>query len=615
MKTDKNTIIGFVLLGVLFFVFFWYTNKQTNALQERDAQVKDSTEKAIAARTPAVDTVAMRVDSLRRDSLSKMTDAGDFESAAKGAETLTTVENTLMKVIFTNKGGVVKSVVLKKFSQMDSTPVVLSGGPGDQLGYNINTSPNHAVLTSNMFFNAPVITKNPDGSQMITYTLNGTTGQSIAHQFKIPANDYLMDWNILLNGADKLLTQNSLNIQWNVEMHQQQLSHAYEVQQSRLCYFDKDGYDYNSAMSGTTKDFEIPADWVSFKQQFFNSTLLAKNKFAAGKAEMTLLPDTTAELFTAKASLKVQVPQASMATIPMELYYGPNNYDLLKKYNNGMENIVDLGSGVFSFVKYINRGFIMPVFNFIASFVGNYGWVIALLTLLIRLVTSPLTYKSYLSGAKMRVMKPELDALKAKFGDNQQGYAVEQMKLFREAGVNPLGGCVPALLQIPIFFALYSYFSSNIDLRGQPFLWAKDLSSYDVVAHLPFSIPMGFGDHISLFTLTAVATSFMISLYNINMTPQQSNPAMKYMPYFFPFILLFVFNRLPSALTWYYTVSNLITLGIQFVIQTYIIDHEKILAKIDEKRKTPKVKSKFQERYEQMMETQKKVKELKGGKK
>ena len=256
-----------------------------------------------------------------------------------------------------------------------------------------------------------------------------------------------------------------------------------------------------------------------------------------------------------------------------------------------------------------------PLGNEITVFIGNYGWVIALLTLLIRLVTSPLTYKSYLSGAKMRVMKPELDALKAKFGDNQQGYAMEQMKLFREAGVNPLGGCVPALLQIPIFFALYSYFSSNIDLRGQPFLWAKDLSSYDVVAHLPFSIPLGFGDHISLFTLTAVATSFMISLYNINMTPQQSNPAMKYMPYFFPFILLFVFNRLPSALTWYYTVSNLITLGIQFVIQTYIIDHEKILAKIDQKRKAPKVQSKFQERYQQMMETQKKLKDMKGGKK
>lgn len=586
------------------------------ALKETETRVKDSTEKANAAKVKPVDTLAVRLDSLRRDSLSKVSDAGDFETAATGTEALTTVENDLMKIVFTNKGGMLKSVQLKKYSQMDSTPVVLSGGPGDMLGYNVNTSPNHAALTSTLFFSAPVISKNPDGSQIVTYNLVGSAGQSISHQFKIPAADYMIDWNIMLNGADKLLTQYALNFQWKLEMHQQQLSHAYEVQQSRLCYFDKDGFDYSSAMSGTSKDFETPTEWVSFKQQFFNSTFLSKTKFASGKAQMTLMPDTTTELFTTTANLKLQAPQAAQATIPLQLYYGPNDYGLLKKYDNGMENIVDLGSGIFSFVKYINRGFIIPVFNFLASFIGNYGWVIALLTIFIRLVTSPLTYSSYLSGAKMRVMKPELDELKKKFGDNQQGFAMEQMKLFREAGVNPLGGCIPALLQIPIFFALYSYFSSNIDLRGQPFLWAKDLSSYDVVAHLPFSIPLGFGDHISLFTLTAVATSFLISLYNINMTPQQSNPAMKYMPYFFPFILLFVFNRLPSALTWYYTVSNVITLIIQFIIQKYIIDHDKILAKIDEKRKAPKTKSKFQERYEQMMETQKKLKEMnKTGKK
>ena len=278
-----------------------------------------------------------------------------------------------------------------------------------------------------------------------------------------------------------------------------------------------------------------------------------------------------------------------------------------------MENIIDLGSGIFSFVKYINRWIIMPVFDFFAGFVKNFGWVIALLTLFIRLVTSPLTYTSYLSGAKMKVLRPELDILKKKFGTDQQGFAMEQMKLFREAGVNPLGGCIPALLQIPIFFALYSFFSSNILLRGQSFLWAKDLSSYDVIYHLPFNVPLNFGDHISLFTLTAVATSFLISIYNMSMTPDQSNPALKYMPYIFPFILLFVFNRLPSALTWYYTVSNLITLGIQFVIQKYIIDHTKILAQIDEKRRTPKVKTKtkWQERYEQMLESQKKVQDLK----
>jgi len=265
---------------------------------------------------------------------------------------------------------------------------------------------------------------------------------------------------------------------------------------------------------------------------------------------------------------------------------------------------------MYSFVRPINKYIIMPVFDFFAGFIKNYGWVILLLTLFIRLVTSWLTYSSYLSGAKMKVLRPELDALKKKFGSDQQGFAMEQMKLFREAGVNPLGGCIPALLQIPIFFALYSFFNSNIALRGQSFLWSPDLSTYDSIAHLPFTIP-AFGDHVSLFTITAVATSFLISIYNMAMTPTQDNPALKYMPYIFPFMLLFIFNRLPSALTWYYTVSNLITLGLQFVIQNYIINHDKILAKIDEKRKAPKTKSKWQERYEQMTESQKKIQDLK----
>jgi YidC/Oxa1 family membrane protein insertase len=200
--------------------------------------------------------------------------------------------------------------------------------------------------------------------------------------------------------------------------------------------------------------------------------------------------------------------------------------------------------------------------------------------------------------------------MKARLGNDQQQVGVEQMKLFREAGVNPLGGCIPALLQIPIFFALYSFFNSNIQLRGESFLWAKDLSSYDVIAKFPFHV-WGLGTHLSLFTLLAVGTSFLISLYNMNMTPDQNNPALKYMPYIFPFILLFIFNSLPSALTWYYTVSNVITLVLQFIIQNYIIDHDKILAKIDANRRKPKVKPKWQERFEQMQEQQKKLQDSK----
>jgi YidC/Oxa1 family membrane protein insertase len=613
MKTDKNTIIGFVLLGILFFVFFWYTNKQQQAIVEQQKREADSMARVKATQIKPIDTVAARLDSVKMDSLSKVTQAGSFQTAALGDEQITTIDNEVMNITFTNKGGQPKSVQLKNFTSYDGKPVALSGGVTDALGYTINTATNQSTETASLFFNAASPVKNADGSQTITYTLEGNNGQTITHQYIVRPKDYMIDWNIRLNGADKLLTQNSLNLHWSVVMKQHQTVAPYEKEQSHLCYYDNDGYDFERAVSGATKEFDQPTQWVTFKQQFFNTTVISKEKFTSGKAEMVLLPDSSRQLYQANAAMKVQLQPSATANIPMQLYYGPNDYHILKRYDNNMENIVDLGSGMFSFVKYINRWIIMPVFDFFATFIKNFGWVIALLTLFIRLVTSPLTYTSYLSGAKMKVLRPELDTLRKKFGDDQQGFAMEQMKLFREAGVNPLGGCIPALLQIPIFFALYSFFSSNILLRGQDFLWARDLSSYDVIAKLPFSIPLGFGDHISLFTLTAVFTSFLISIYNMSMTPDQSNPAIKYMPYIFPFILLFVFNRLPSALTWYYTVSNLITLALQFVIQNYIIDHDKILAQIDLKRKSPKVKSKskWQERYEQMMETQKKMQEIK----
>jgi YidC/Oxa1 family membrane protein insertase len=256
---------------------------------------------------------------------------------------------------------------------------------------------------------------------------------------------------------------------------------------------------------------------------------------------------------------------------------------------------------------------IMPVFDFLKKFTANYGIVIMLLTIFIRLLTSPLVYTSYLSGAKMKALRPEIDALKKRLNNDQQQVAVEQMKLFRESGVNQFGGCIPALLQIPIFFALYSFFNSNVEMRSQPFLWSHDLSAYDSIANFGFSIPL-YGDHISLFGLLAVATSFLITLYGMSLTPDQSNPTMKYMPYIMPVMLLFFFNNLPSALTWYYTVSNLITLLLQWIIQTYIIDHDKIIAQLAENRKKPKAKSKWQERMEQMQESQKKMQQLKNKK-
>jgi YidC/Oxa1 family membrane protein insertase len=607
MKSDKNSLIGFVLLGILFFSYFWYTNQQQTALVAFKKQQEDSIAKAQAKLIKPQDLVAAKIDSLQRDSIAKIATAGNFAQAALGKDTTVTLENDLISVVLTNKGGQVKSVTLKKYTTPDSAAVVLA--QQNQMGYSVNTADNKTAQSSDLYFMPATLTKAQDGSSSIKFVLASATGTSIIHTYTLHPNSYALDWDIELVGAGQLLTAGVLNFKWVSETNQLERTAEYERQMSNICFSEGNEFDYISA--NNEKTFEKPVQWVSVVQQFFNTTLIAKNGFNSGAVNWSRYTDSSKKLAKTETNLQIKLPQAATNKVALQLFTGPSDFEILKKQAPEMERIVNLGRDMYSFVRPINKYIIMPVFDFFAGFVSNYGWVVLLLTLFIRLVTSPLTYSSYLSGAKMKVLKPELDTIKKKFGDDQQGFAMEQMKLFREAGVNPLGGCIPALLQIPIFFALYSFFNSNIALRGQAFLWSKDLSSYDVIATLPFSIPLGFGDHISLFTITAVLTSFLISIYNMSMTPTQDNPALKYMPYIFPFMLLFIFNRLPSALTWYYTVSNLVTLGLQFVIQNYIINHDKILAQMDEKRKTPKAKSKWQTRFEQMQQSQKKLQDLK----
>ncbi|MFY7898845.1 MAG: membrane protein insertase YidC [Chitinophagaceae bacterium] len=613
MNTDKNTIIGMVLLAILFFGYFYFTNQQNQFIVEQKQRQEDSINRIKAAQAKLIDTVAAKKDSLRRDSVGKITAAGNFNTAALGNEQLIVVENDVLKITFTNKGGAIKKVELKKYtSSYDSKNIVLAGNENNKISYNINTAQNTSTAIDGLYFTAMPIVKNVDGSQKIAFILTGTAGQSVTHEYVVYAKNYAIDWNVLLNGANQLISNGNFNIQWHTQTSQVERSAIYERQMSNICFSEEKEFDYIS--SKTEKKFEKSVQWVSVVQQFFNTTLIAKNNFNGG--EINWQRSTDEDTTNTLAKIDVALPSkisGNNVTVPMQFFFGPNDYNILKDQADGMEQMVNLGRDIYSFVRPINKFIIMPVFNFLSGIVTNYGWAILLLTLFIRLITAPLMYGSYLSGAKMKVLRPELDVIKKKFGDDQQGFAMEQMKLFREAGVNPLGGCIPALLQIPIFFALYSFFNSNISLRGQSFLWSDDLSSYDVIATLPFSIPLGFGDHISLFTITAVLTSFAISLYNMGNTPTQDNPALKYMPYIFPFMMLFFFNRLPSALTWYYTVSNTVTLLLQFVIQTYIIDHDKIMAKMQTARSKPKSKSKskWQEKYEQMMESQKKLQEMK----
>jgi len=597
MNTDKNTVIGFVLLAGLFFSYFWYTNKQQTELQaykkhvdDSVAMVKSAAEKAAAAKNP------IKIDSV----------SGEVVVLDSVKEQVTTLENNLIKVQFSNKGGQVIGVTLKKY--VNSKKQLVQLGDSSSLNYPVNIGNNQTAQINQVLFPVVNVLPTNNGIQKIEYAWTTPSGKTIRHQFTLYPNKYNIDWNVQLDGADQLLTNGQINLLWDVHSYQQERTSQYERQVSNVCFSEGNEFDYIS--SKTARAFEKPVQWVGLVQQFFSTTLVAKDGFTSGKVDWQRKTDSSNGLASMQSQLQTKVSGA-VVNIPLTLYYGPNDFQILKTQAPEMEKMVNLGRDLYSFVRPINKFIIMPVFDFFAGFVSNYGWVVLLLTIFIRLVTSPLTYSSYLSSAKMKVLKPELDEIKKKMGDDQQGFAMEQMKLFREAGVNPLGGCIPALLQIPIFFALYSFFNSNISLRGQSFLWSQDLSSYDVIAKLPFSIPMGFGDHISLFTLTAVITSVFISVYNMSMTPTQDNPALKYMPYIFPVMLLFIFNRLPSALTWYYTVSNVVTLLLQLVIQKFIINHDKILADIDVKRKTPKKKSNWQSKYEQMIDAQKKVQDLK----
>jgi len=607
MNFDRNTLVGVVVLALLFVGYFWYTTKEQAAFRKEKAR-QDS---IANANKPRIDTTASRTETTKNDSIAKSKSGGVFQKATIDSERTLIINNNVLEITFSSRGGQPKKVELKKFNGQDSTPVKLASSGFDKIDYPINTGANSSTYISGLNFRLDTVIENADKSHLVVYTLKpDSAGPSIHHQFIIRPDDYMIDFTVQMNGADKLLTQGNLNLTWQYQAAQQESDLSFEKQNTQVGYIMDDNFDYHTIGRRSSKDFDKPVKWIGIRQRFFNTFLVAKNNFSSGRMEWVIPPDTAKTVMQSIANMRLQLPVASSVSAPLSILYGPADFNMLKKHELGFEKLINLGQGAYAFVRPINRFIVMPVFDFIRSISGSsLGLAIALLTIIIRLVISPLTYTSYLSGAKMKMLRPEIAKLKEKYGSDQQQISVEQMKLFREAGVNPLGGCIPALLQIPIFFALYSFFSSTIALRGQSFLWAPDLSASDTVIKFGFNLPL-IGSHLSLFTIAAVVTSFLISVYSMSMSPDQSNPAMKYMPYIFPFFLLFIFNRLPSALTWYYTVSNVITLGLQFVIQNYIIDHDKILAKIEQNRKKPKAKSKWQERMEQMQTQQKKLKEI-----
>ena len=607
MNFDRNTVIGFIVLALLFGGYFWWTSKEQASARVEKARLDSITR----ANTPKPDTAALKTESARNDSIAKVKTAGGFQKAIIDTERTVVVSNNVLEITFSSKGGQPKEVKLKKFNGPDSTPVKLASSDFDKIDYTVNTGANSSAYISQLNFHLDTVIDNADKSHVVVFALRpDNAGPSIHHQFIIRPDDYMIDFTLQMDGADKLLTQGNLNLTWQYKAVQQESDVSFEKQNTQVGYIMDGDFDYHTIGRRSSKEFDKPVKWIGIRQRFFNTFLVAKNNFSSGRMEWIIPPDTAKTVLQSIANMKMQLPVASSVSVPFSILYGPADFKMLKQHELNFEKLINLGQGAYAFVRPLNRFIVIPVFDFIKSLTVSMGLAIALLTIFIRTITSPLMYPGYKTSAQMRALRPDLAKLKEKYPEQQQ-YAMEQMKFTREAGVNQFAGCLPALVQIPIFFSLYSFFNSNVSFRGQSFLWAKDLSAFDDVIKFGANIPL-LGNHLSLFTITAVITSFLISLYSMSttMSPDQSNPVMKYMPYIFPFFLLFIFNRLPSALTWYYTVSNIITLILQFVIQNYIIDHDKILAKIEENRKKPKTQSKWQERMQQMQEQQKKMKEL-----
>ncbi len=617
-KFDLNSLIGFVLLGAL--MMFWLYNNQPTPEElekQRTEFVQDSIQKAqpIATPTKPIEdtaiTTANPTDSVSIVNAQNALGAFAYSTtlpSAKANETV--IENDLLKITVSNKGGQITEVELKTFKTHDQKPLYLIKDANASFNINFGTTDNRILNTKDLFFE-PTLTKNGE-NQLLSMKLKVDANRYLEYYYEIKPNDYMIDFAIRSQGLNNVInTSQNLNLDWELNSYRNEKSGYAEDMYTWYYFKAEDDVDYLSKEDNETIE---DVDWVVFKQHFFTSILMSDTPLqSATVTTKSLVEDKLKDTilnrqFTLAAPLSMKSGELNYA---MNMYYGPSDYKILKKYENtDLDETVDLGWGIFGF---INRVIFIPVFSFLSSFMGNFGLLIILMTIVVRILMSPAVYKSYLSSARMKVLRPEMKAINEKLPgkENAMKRQQETMALQRKAGVSPLSGCIPALVQMPIFFALFKFFPTNIELRQKSFLWVNDLSSYDVVTKLPFDIPM-YGNHISLFPILAsIAIFFYMKMnqsqqMNMQAPTQEGMPdmqkMMKYMIYLSPVFMLVFFNNYASSLSLYYFISNLLTIAIMLVIKNFVIDEDKIHAQIQENKAKPeKKKSKFRERLDTAM--------------
>jgi YidC/Oxa1 family membrane protein insertase len=605
---NKNTLIGTLLLGILVFGLFYFSgqgdkNKPKAKSESTQVAAGDSATQTATTASPDAGAAQPHASDLPVDSAAAQSQIGPFAASINGSAQDFVIENEFQKVTISSRGGTIKSVELKKYKTWDQKPLILFNEKSQNFSYAFAIAGNKIVNTKDLYFE-PIGTSfavKDSEQKTISFRLHAGDGQYFEQKYTLHGNDYKVGYDVNIVGLDKVMPNaNDIQISWQSTLLNVERSVETERRYSALYYrygdsdpghLDEDKTDQKEAFVGKT-------DWISFKQQFFNATLFGKGLFSGAiKADFNKDDKSYVKKYDAALSLPYQ-PAASV-NYPMSFYFGPNRYSTLKKSGDQFEGIIKLSPDNFAFnwIKYVTKWAIIPTFNILDKFHLNYGLIILILTILLKIVLTPLTWKAIKSGAFMKVLKPEIDALKDKYGDDQQKISSEQMKIYSKAGVSPFGGCLPMVLQMPILMSMYYFFPNSIELRQQPFLWATDLSSYDSI--LSWTTPILSQTHLSLFTILMTLTSILSAVYNQNQSGMSNQqPGMKYMPYIMPVMLMFMFNGFPAALTYYYLLQNVLTIAQQWAIQKFFIDEAALHRKIEENKKNPAKKSGIMKKLE-----------------
>lgn len=613
---DRNTIIGLALVGVLL-VAWSIINKPAREAQMAERRRLDSISRVEQAR--ATETLQHPVEKNSTTELTNTGDSasqaqisdelGDFAVNAVGTDEKVVLENEQLKLTFSTLGGRPYTVQLKDYQTYDSLPLLLFDGDSTIFALEFFAN-SRGINTEELYFTPEVEDLTTDEGinyQQLTMSMKVTETTSIAYIYKLYDGDYMLDFDIHLLGLDQYRTD---RMQFDFEFYAPSQEKGYQNESMyTTLYYKYHLGDVESFKSRSKKEIEEVTEttrikWVAFSHQFFSTILIADEYFEGGYMYQQRFSEPGKYVRHYSTSLDIPFNRTGDQDMGMQIYFGPNNFKSLKGYGDlGLENVVTVGG---SMIRWINAFVIIPIFNWLNRWINNYGIIILLLTLILKTALFPLTYRSYKSQAVMRVLKPQVDEIGARYPKKEDAMKKQQatMDLYKKAGANPMGGCLPMLLQFPILYAMFRFFPTSIELRQQKFLWATDLSTYDSILDLPFNIPM-YGDHVSLFTLLMTVTTMLSMRWNNQVSAGSSQmPGMKTMMYIMPVMFMLILNNFSAGLTYYYFLANVITLGQNLIFKSFI-DEEEILKKINARKSKPAKKSRLAQRLEEIQKQQK----------